>query len=123
MAQLRLVAVAVAVSCGLLAATAGSASAQETQDLRKVVQISGTAKNGTQFEGTYKINKFVARGDQVFAVGKLKGTLKNRQVSRTGVRIPVQSLEKASLARPAPRRTSARCSISCSARWTSTSSG
>lgn len=92
MTKFRLAAVAVLVSCGLLA-TAGSASAQDVP-LAKKVPISGEAKNGKQFTGTYKINKFVAKGDQVFAVGKLKGELKNRKVTRRGVRIPVQSFEK-----------------------------
>ena len=93
MTKFRMAAVAAMVSCGLLAAGASSASAQDTA-FTKTVPISGTAKNGKEFTGTFKINRFVARGDQVFAVGKLKGTLKNRKVSKSGVRIPVQSLEK-----------------------------
>lgn len=91
MTKFHMAAVAVLVSCGLLAAGAGSASAQATTPLAKTVPITGTAKNGKQFKGTYKINRFVAKGDKVFAVGKLKGKLKHRKVSRSGVRIPVQS--------------------------------
>ena len=92
MTKFRMAAAAVLVSCGLLAAGAGSANAQESTPLAKTVPITGAAKNGKQFTGTYKINRFVSKGDQVFAVGKLKGTLKNRKVTRRGVRIPVQSL-------------------------------
>ena len=90
MTKFRMAAVAVMASCGLLA-SAGSASAQESVPLTKKVPISGTAANGKQFTGTYTINRFVAKGDQVFAVGKLKGTLKNRTVTKRGVRIPVES--------------------------------
>jgi len=90
MTKFRLAAVAVMVSCGLLAG-AGTASAQDTTEFKKTVPISGAAKNGKQFTGTYTINRFIAKGDQVFAVGKLKGTLKNRSVTKRGVRIPVQS--------------------------------
>jgi hypothetical protein len=94
MTKFRLAAVAVLVSCGLLIAGAGTASAQDTP-LTKVVPISGTAENGKEFVGKYRINKFVAEGDQVFAVGKLTGKLKNRKVTRRGVRIPVESFTKA----------------------------
>ena len=97
MKRILTAALAVLVSCGLLAATAGSANAQESTPLTKTVPITGTAKNGKQFTGTYKINRFVSKGDKVFAVGKLKGKLKNRKVSRSGVKIPVQSLSKAPL--------------------------
>ena len=97
MTKFRMAAAAVLVSCGLLAAGAGSANAQESTPLAKTVPITGAAKNGKQFTGTYKINRFVSKGDQVFAVGKLKGTLKNRKVSRSGVKLPVQSLTKAPL--------------------------
>jgi len=97
MTKFRMAAAAVLVSCGLLAAGAGSASAQESTPLTKTVPITGAAKNGKTFTGTYKINRFVSKGDKVFAVGKLKGKLKNRKVSRSGVKLPVQSLTKAPL--------------------------
>ena len=97
MTKFRMAAAAVLVSCGLLAAGAGSANAQESTPLAKTVPITGAAKNGKQFTGTYKINRFVSKGDKVFAVGKLKGKLKNRKVSRSGVKLPVQSLTKAPL--------------------------
>ena len=46
--------------------------------------VTGTAKNGKkQFVGTYTIDRFISRGDQVLAVGKLTGRLKNRRVSRS----------------------------------------
>jgi hypothetical protein len=53
--------------------------------------VTGVAKNGKKFTGTYTVKRFVAEGDDVFAVGTLKGTLKGRQVRRTGVEIPVSN--------------------------------
>jgi len=56
--------------------------------------ISGQAKNGKQFSGTYEIQRFVAKGNKAYAVGTLKGRLKGRRVNRSGVLMP------ASLAQP-----------------------
>ena len=70
-------------------ATAGAQTA--TQDLTKRIAVSGTTKKGKKFTGTYTINRFISRGDRVLAVGKLKGRLKHRRVSRSGVRIPVSA--------------------------------
>ena len=53
--------------------------------------MTGTAKNGKKFKGTYTVKRFVSQGGDVFAVGTLKGTFKGRDVRRTGVRIPVAS--------------------------------
>jgi hypothetical protein len=91
MTKLRLAATAVMTSCGLmLAGGAGTAVAQDTAtSLTEPIAMTGTAKNGKKFTGTYKVKRFVAEGDDVFAVGTLKGRLKGRQVRRTGVRIPV----------------------------------
>jgi hypothetical protein len=50
--------------------------------------VSGSGKGGKQFTGTYTIDRFVARGEDVFSVGTLKGKLKNRRVKRENVRIP-----------------------------------
>ena len=88
-------AVAATLSCGLLLGITSSAGAQTpTQDLTKRIGVTGTAKNGKKFKGTYTINRFISRGDKVFAVGKLTGRLKNRRVTRTGVRMPVSGLTK-----------------------------
>jgi hypothetical protein len=87
--RIRLAAVAATLSCGLLLGAASTAAAQAPQDLTKKIAVTGTAKNGKTFRGTYTIDRFVSRGDKVLAVGKLTGRLKHRRVSRTGVRIPV----------------------------------
>ena len=50
--------------------------------------VTGVAKNGKKFRGTFGIQRFVARGDAVYAVGTLKGRLKGRRVTRSNVAIP-----------------------------------
>jgi hypothetical protein len=91
MKLLRFAAAAVTSTCALLlVGGAGTAAAQDpVTSLTKPIPMHGTAKNGKQFNGTYKVKRFVAEGSKVFAVGTLKGTLKGRDVRRTGVRIPV----------------------------------
>jgi hypothetical protein len=92
MSRIRLAAVAATVSCALLLGATSTAGAQTpTQDFAKRIPVTGTAKNGKKFKGTYTINRFIARGDAVFAVGKLQGRLKNRHVTRRGVRLPVSN--------------------------------
>jgi len=92
MSSTRLAAVAATLSCALLlGVTSTAGAAQTTQDLTKRVAVTGTAKNGKKFKGTYTINRFVSRSGKVFAVGTLTGKLKHRHVTRRGVRIPVSS--------------------------------
>ena len=53
------------------------------------MNISGAAKNGKQFSGTYGIQRFVVGKDgKAYAVGTLKGKLKGRHVTRYGVTMP-----------------------------------
>jgi hypothetical protein len=53
------------------------------------MNISGAAKNGKQFSGTYGIQRFVVGKDgKAYAIGTLKGKLKGRQVTRYGVTMP-----------------------------------
>jgi hypothetical protein len=90
LSRFRLAAAAAMLSCVLMLGAATTAGAQTpTQDLTKKIEVTGTAKNGKKFRGTYTIERFISRGGDVLAVGKLKGRLKNRRVSRSGVRIPV----------------------------------
>ena len=88
MSRIRLAAAAATLSCVLMLGVTSTAGAQ-TQDLTKRVDVTGTAKNGKKFTGTYTIDRFISRGSRVLAVGTLKGRLKNRRVHRSGVRIPV----------------------------------
>ena len=90
MSRIHLAAMAATLSCALMLGAASTAGAQApTQDLTKKIAVTGTAKNGKKFTGTYTIDRFISRGDDVLAVGRLKGKLKNRRVNRSGVRIPV----------------------------------
>lgn len=88
MTKLRLAAAAVMSACALLlVGGAGTAVAQDPA-FGKKVPITGEAANGKQFTGTFAIKKFVQRQGETMAVGTLKGTLKNRNVTRRGVAIP-----------------------------------
>jgi hypothetical protein len=50
--------------------------------------ISGVAKNGKQFTGTFGIQRFVAKNGKAYAIGTLKGKLKGRHVTRYNVMMP-----------------------------------
>jgi hypothetical protein len=89
MSRIGLAALAATLSCALMLGVTSTAGAQTTQDMAKRIAVTGTAKNGKTFRGTYTINRFVNRHGKVFAVGTLKGRLKHRHVTRRGVRIPV----------------------------------
>jgi hypothetical protein len=91
MSRTRLAALAATLTCALMLGGAGSAAAQTdaATDLTKRIAVSGTSKGGKKFTGTYTIDRFVARGSEVFSVGTLKGKLKNRRVKRENVRMPV----------------------------------
>ena len=97
MSKSRMVlAAAVAALAVMLVGGAGPAAAQtSTTPLTKTVKMTGTAKNGKKFNGTYTVKRFTHSGSKLYAVGTLKGRLKGRRVTKNNVRIP------ASLARPA----------------------
>lgn len=66
------------------------------------MNISGAAKNGKQFVGTYGIQRFVVGKDgKAYAYGTLKGKLKGRHVTRYGVTMPVSVNNTANGARTA----------------------
>jgi hypothetical protein len=68
--------------------------------------VTGVAKNGKKFSGTYAIQRFVTRGAKVYSVGTLTGRLKGRRVARAGVMLP------ASLTGPAGAKTAqATCPV------------
>ena len=117
MSRLHLAVAAVMSSCALLLiGGAGTAAAQEgTLALGKKVPITGEAKNGKPFTGTFTIKKFVQRQGQAYAVGTLKGTLKNRRVTRRGVALPASLAPAAAAAAaaqpPLPVPTPGACTI------------
>lgn len=93
MSYTRLAAAAATLACALLLGGAGSAAAQtgSTTDLTKRIAVTGTAKKGKKFTGTYRIERFVSRHGKLFSVGTLKGKLKHRRVTRKNVRMPVSN--------------------------------
>ncbi len=113
MKQFRLAAAAAMVACGLLlggsAATAAAQSA--TTPFAQKVPVTGQAKNGKTFTGTYTIKRFVERDGQTWAVGTLRGTLKNREVTRRGVRMPAAIVTPAQTSAQPPLPTPGACQI------------
>jgi hypothetical protein len=91
---------AVAAFALLLVGGAGPAAAQTTsaKPLSRTMKITGTAKNGKKFSGTYTIDRFVSKGGKVFASGTVKGRLKNRSVTRRNVLVPATVARQASTA-------------------------
>jgi hypothetical protein len=109
MSRTHLAALAATLTCALLLGGASTAAAQApTTDLTKRLSVTGEARNGKKFRGTYTINRFIARGERVFAVGTLKGKLKNRRVRRAGVRMPVSGF---GVAAPAAQSSQLVCRI------------
>jgi hypothetical protein len=51
-------------------------------------QVHGIAEDGTEFNGTFALRRFVARDGVLYAVGRLEGQLGDRAV-RQIVRLPV----------------------------------
>ena len=88
MSRPHVAALAAILSCALMLGITSTASAQ-TQELAKRVPITGTAKNGKKFTGTFTINRFARRNGELAAVGTLRGRLKHRHVKRRNVAIPV----------------------------------
>ena len=90
MTRIRTAAAAAMIVCGLLlAGGTGVASAQTgPARLSQVVPLTGTAKGGKQFTGQYTIDRFIARGGKLFAVGTVTGKVGNRPVRKENVRMP-----------------------------------
>src|SRR5215217_4952839 len=103
---------AVAAFAVMLVGGVGTAAAQEPVKASQIVDITGTAKNGKKFTGTYTIKRFTQSGGKVYAVGTLKGKLKNRKVKRSNVRIPA-SLQRhqGATASQLPNPTPGACQI------------
>src|SRR3954454_24813903 len=101
MTRLRMPALAALVACATALGAAGTASAQDTPAFTKQVAITGKNK-GKDFKGTYTIKRFTSFAGKVYAVGTLKGTLKNRKVTRKNVRIPASVSQPASASQGPP---------------------
>jgi hypothetical protein len=105
---------AVAAFALLLVGGAGPAAAQTTsaKPLSQVMKITGTAKNGKTFKGTYTIQRFKSSGGKVYAVGTVKGRLKGRTVTRRNVKVPATVAQQAQTSQtPAIPPTQGACRI------------
>jgi hypothetical protein len=112
MTKLRMAAAAVTSACALLLMGTGTAAAQDTTPaFGKKVPVTGEAKNGKQFVGTYTIKRFVQFDEQAYAVGTLRGELKNRRVVRRGVKMPVAIEAAGQTAQVPPVPTPGACTI------------
>src|SRR3954451_8565360 len=100
MRKIRTALVAVVASLALAAIGAPAAGAATTSNgglpaatdagPLYTMPMTGVAKNGKKFTGTYGIYKFVVKDGKVWAAGTLKGKLKGRHVKRGNVMMPVQ---------------------------------
>ena len=90
MSRIRLAATAATLSCGLMlvggTGVAGANTAQTpTAPLAQKVKLTGTKG----FKGTYTIQRFIAQGDKLYAVGTLTGKTKGgKRVTKQNVKIP-----------------------------------
>jgi hypothetical protein len=101
---------AVAALAVMLVGGVGTAAAQTSgTKLTQVVSMTGKAKNGKKFTGTYTIQRFTRSGDQQYAVGTLKGRLNGRRVKRSNVKIPVSLARAAQTSQIPP--TAGACQI------------
>jgi hypothetical protein len=90
--------VAVAACLALAIGAPAASAASNTGGLPAVtdagplvsMDMTGVAKNGKKFTGTYGIYKFVVKDGKVWSVGTLTGKLGNRHVKRGNVKMPAQ---------------------------------
>src|SRR5690242_7583956 len=71
--RLVLFVAALASAALLVGPVAGASAATKTVPFAKKVAISGTAKNGKSFKGTYTIDRFAKKNGKLYAVGTVKG--------------------------------------------------
>jgi hypothetical protein len=88
-ASLALVALG-APTASAAANTGGLPAATDAGPLLKT-DLTGVAKNGKKFTGTYGIYKFVVKDGKVWSVGTLSGKLKGKRVRRGNVMMPVDT--------------------------------
>ena len=87
--MLRLALLAVLATCAALLVPSAASAASTTGTSFRQAPVSGKASNGKAFHGTYTVQRFVNRGGQAYAIGKLTGQIGNRSVSKSNVAMPV----------------------------------
>ena len=78
---------AVGVSAASAASTGASPQVTNVAPIYKM-PITGVAKNGKMFRGSYAIQQFVVKNGKVWADGTISGRLKGRHVTRGNVMMP-----------------------------------
>ena len=106
MSRVSLAAAAVTIVCALMLPSVASAQEGPAR-LSQVVPLSGKAKNGRSFTGTYTIERFIAKGGKAYSVGTVKGKLGSKKVTKENVRLPAtvanaSGMAKASQVPPLP---------------------
>jgi hypothetical protein len=95
--RIRVVFAAVVASLALVAVGVPAASAASTNGASPQVTdagplytmpMTGVAKNGKKFTGSYAIYRFTVKNGKVWSVGTLTGKLDNRHVKRGNVMMP-----------------------------------
>ena len=110
MSRIRTAVTAATICCAVMLAGAATASAQESVPFTKKLAITGTNK-GKDFKGTYTIQRFIAAGGKVVAVGTLKGKLKNRKVTRNERADPCDARQGAQSSQLPPNPTPGACQV------------
>lgn len=94
--RVALLAAVASLSLGAIAVPAASASNGSAAPTKidslpalDTVNVTGVAKNGSQFTGKFAIQRFIVRRHHAYAIGTLTGTLGTRHVTRYGVMLPV----------------------------------
>jgi hypothetical protein len=80
--MLRSAATAAMIACGLM--LVGGTGVAQAATLSKTVPLKATKG----VKGTYTIDRFVARGDKLYAVGTVKATRAGKSVTKRNVRMP-----------------------------------
>ena len=94
---------AIAALAVMLIGGAGPAAAQTSgTPLTKTVKLTGKATGGKKFNGTYTIQRFATKGGKVYAVGKVKGRLKGKRVTKRNVFAPVSIARQGAQASQVP---------------------
>src|SRR5688572_30505702 len=76
------------VAALLLFAPSASAAAPAPPALP--LEITGTAANGANFDGTFTLQRFANRGGELVAIGTLTGALGGQDITPQTVALPVK---------------------------------
>ncbi len=93
--------------------SSGSPTPTVVPPLLTVKHVVGGSKSGSKFSGSYGIQRFIRKGNKVYALGTMKGHLNGHSITRYGVLMPA-SLTQTSGSSGAADRSAPRQAASCS---------